>query len=207
MSTCLVQQLFRQKIGRQLDPDLIDEVLFPLLRSKKDLPRELLLDIKLTRSCNDQGLSAMIQISHTGAVVRNILPFKNSSKRRRRRHQRRSSWGSIDILNELRNLKHPQIGYHCPCNPEGLLNTELDNYFIRFEEEHKRVRAGATRIQRQGRRRAAERQRQVTLKFVNDYLEDALNTNKRICVVATRTRTWVGTTDANGHYVRTTTYY
>ena len=122
MSPCLVQQLFRQKIGVELDQGIVDEVLFPMLRSRKDLPREILLDIKLTRSCNDEGQSSFIQVSRTG-VIRNILPFtklrsgKNSSKRRRR-SQKLSTWGSIEILNQLRDLKHPQIRYHNPCDPQ-----------------------------------------------------------------------------------------
>ena len=64
MSPCLVQQLFRQKIGVELDQGIVDEVLFPMLRSRKDLPREILLDIKLTRSCNDDGQSSIIH-THT----------------------------------------------------------------------------------------------------------------------------------------------
>jgi len=44
---CLVQQLFRQKIGKELDSNLVDEVLFPMLRPRKHGPKELLQDIKL----------------------------------------------------------------------------------------------------------------------------------------------------------------
>jgi hypothetical protein len=49
MSPCLVQQLFRQKIGKELDQGLIDEFFFPMLRSRKEYPRELLLDIRLSQ--------------------------------------------------------------------------------------------------------------------------------------------------------------
>ena len=189
MVACLVQQLFRQKIGKGLDPSLIDEVLFPFLRSRKDLPREILLDIKLTRSCNDEGQSSIIQVSRTG-VIRNISPFtklrsgKNSSKRRRR-SQKLSTWGSIEIVNQLRDLKHPQIRYHNPCDPQDYPITEfiLSHIFIRLEEEDqkkRRKRGSATRIQRQGNRRTEVHQKQVVLKFVNDYLEDCLTTGKRL---------------------------
>jgi hypothetical protein len=189
MSPCLVQQLFRQKIGKGVDQDLIDEVLFPMLRSRKDLPREILLDIKLTRSCNDEGQSSIIQVSRTG-FIRNILPFtkirsgKNSSKRRRR-SQKRSAWGSIEIVNQLRDLKHPQIRYHYPCDQQDYPNTEfvLGHIFIRLDEEDqtkRRKRRSATRIQRQGHRRVKIHQQQVDLKFVNDYLEDCLTTGKRL---------------------------
>jgi hypothetical protein len=47
MGSCLIQQLFRQKVGKELDQSLVDEVLFPMLRSRKDYPWELLQDIKL----------------------------------------------------------------------------------------------------------------------------------------------------------------
>ena len=189
MSPCLVQQLFRQKIGVELDQGIVDEVLFPMLRSRKDLPREILLDIKLTRSCNDEGQSSFIQVSRTG-VIRNILPFtklrsgKNSSKRRRR-SQKLSAWGSIDIVNQLRDLKHPQIRYHNPCDPQDYPNTEfvLGHIFICLDEEDqkkRRKRRSATRNQRQGHRRVENHQKQVDLNFVNDYLEDCLTTCKRL---------------------------
>ena len=189
MSSCIVQQLFRQKIGKGLDQDLIDEVLFPMLRSRKDLPREILLDIKLTQSCNDEGRSSIIQVSRTG-VIRNILPFtklrsgKISSKRHRR-SQKRSAWGSIEIVNQLRDLKHPQIRYHNPCDQQDYPNTEyvLDHIFIRLDEEDqkkRRKRRSATRNQRQGHRRVENHQKQVDLNFVNDYLEDCLTTCKRL---------------------------
>jgi len=195
MSPCLVQQLFRQKVGVDLDQSIVDEVLFPMLRSRKDLPREILLDIKLTRSCNDDGQSSIIQVSRTG-VIRNMLPFtklrsgKNSSKRRcgswlMGRSGWGSAWGSIEIVNQLRDLKHPQIRYHNPCDQQDYPNTEfvLSHIFIRLDEEDqkkRRERRSATRIQRQGHRRVEIHQKQVDLKFVNDYLEDCLTTGKRL---------------------------
>ena len=170
MVSCLMQQLFRQKIGVELDPSIVDEVLFPMLRPRKDLPREILLDIKLTRSCNDEGQSSIIQVSRTG-VIRNILPFtklrsgKNSSKRCRR-SQKRSAWGSIEIVNQLRDLKHPQIRYHNPCDQQDYPNTEfiLGHIFIRLDEEDQKKRRSATRIQRQGHRRT-EKHRKVEVMF------------------------------------------
>ena len=179
MSPCLVQQLFRQKIGARLDPLMIDEILFPLLLSKKDLPRELLLDIKMTQSCNDEGRSAITHTPRSGTINRSISPFtntggryrgardgKNSSKVRRL-CSLRASWGSIDILNELRNLKYPFIG-----------GEDRGTYFIRLEENVKR-RTSGTRIQRQNLRRANELSRHNTLEFVNDYLE-LVATSRRV---------------------------
>ena len=182
MSTCLVQQLFRQKIGALLDPLMIDEILFPLLLSKKDLPRELLLDIKMTQSCNDEGRSAITHTPRSGTINRSISPFtntggryrgaldgKNSSKVRRL-CSLRASWGSIDILNELRNLKYPFIG-----------GEDRGNYFLHFLrlEENVKRRTSGTRIQRQNLRRANELSRHNTLEFVNDYLE-LVATSRRV---------------------------
>ena len=120
MAPCLIQQLFRMKIGKDLEQGIVDEVLFPLLRPRKHGPRELLLDIKMTQSRNHLGQSSIIQVFF-GGIVRNISPFtkeqkhiphalricigKNTSKLRRKQSFR-DEWGSVDILNELRELKH-----------------------------------------------------------------------------------------------------
>jgi hypothetical protein len=201
MSPCLVQQLFRQKIAVELDQDLIDEVLFPMLRSRKHPSKELLLDIKLTQSAdsNEYGQSAIVicrvidpndDVPEEG-VPQNISPFevplgphnlwlparlqrlpgKIPSQMRRLRHP--SMWGSIDILNELRSLKRPQIRDHPPSNQED----QFDYPGAEFVDVY---------LSLQGQRgwwlamsRPAEK---ITddLNFVNDYLEDALNNGKRI---------------------------
>jgi hypothetical protein len=50
MGTCLVQQLFRQKIGRELDQEVIDALIFPLLRSHLHInSRNLMVDIRLMK--------------------------------------------------------------------------------------------------------------------------------------------------------------
>ena len=192
---CLVQQLFRQKIGKELDSNLIDDVLFPLLRSRKQLARDLLLDIKLTQSCNEHGLSAIVicrVIDHNDDVPqedtpKNISPFevplgsrslwlpartqrlpgKIPSQMRRLRHM--SLWGSIDILNELRSLKYPQIRDHPPSNPEGGMrgSSEFEDVYLSLQEQPLWPRVPAEKIA-------------DDLNFVNDYLEDALNNGKRI---------------------------
>ena len=201
MVACLVQQLFRQKIGKELDPSIVDEVLFPFLRSRKHGPKELLLDIKLTQSggSNEYGQSAIVicrvidpndDVPEEG-VPQNISPFevplgphnlwlparlqrlpgKIPSQMRRLRHP--SMWGSIDILNELRSLKRPQIRDHPPSNQED----QFDYPGAEFVDVY---------LSLQGQRgwwlamsRPAEK---ITddLNFVNDYLEDALNNGKRI---------------------------
>ena len=195
MSPCLVQQLFRQKIGQEMDTNLFDEVLFPMLRPQKKLARDLLLDIKLTQSCNEHGQSAIVicrVIDHNDDVPqedtpKNISPFevpmgphnlwlpsrlqrlpgKIPSQMRRLRHM--SMWGSIDILNELRSLKHPQIRDHPPSNPEDQEDwpSEFEDVYLSLQEQPLWPRVQAEKIA-------------DDLNFVNDYLEDALNNGKRI---------------------------
>jgi hypothetical protein len=126
MSPCLVQQLFRQKIGQELDQSLVDEILFPMLRLRRHPSKELLQDIKLTQSFNENGHSAIVQIFY-GGTIRNSSLFgprsmtdlldlwpliaaktlrygKNTSKLRRQTLYH-TGWGSVDILNEIRESK------------------------------------------------------------------------------------------------------
>ena len=160
MSPCLVQQLFRQKIGEELDQGLVDEVLFPLLFKQKHGPKELLQDIKLTQSCNEHGRSAIVR--RVGRLDRhkNISPFPESCLMRRQR--RADTWGSIDILNELRSLKQPMFGQHGPAAP----GDEFGGIYILLDE----VPPWSCR----------QEKRLSDLKFMNDYLDDALNTGKCI---------------------------
>ena len=167
---CLVQQLFRQKIGQELDQGIVDDVLFPMLRSRKELSRDLLLDIRLTQVCNDEGQSGIIRCWRrrpNQECPRNILPFTPdfplsycpllacSENRQRGKSGRTTShlrrkmvgprcWGSIEILNELRELNHPLVGYqvspdqrtnsleNLPIGPN--ISEVLDNMYIRLEE-------------------------------------------------------------------------
>ena len=203
MASCLVQQLFRMKIGKYLDQSIVDDVLFPLLRSRKHWPKELLLDIKLTQCCNEHGQSTIVicrvidpnddvpqedtpkNISpfeehlgpHSLSYVRadgpdQRLPGKVPSQMRRLRHP--SMWGSIDILNELRSLKRPLIRNHPPSNPE-----DQDDWPSEFEDVYLSLQEQPLQEQPLWPRVHAEK---ITddLNFVNDYLEDALNTGKRI---------------------------
>jgi hypothetical protein len=193
MASCLIQQLFRSKIGKELDRDIVDDVLFPMLRSRKHPSKDLLLDIKLTQSCNEHGLSAIVicrVIDPDDDVPqedtpKNISPFevplaphnlwlparlqrlpgKIPSRMRRLRHM--SMWGSIDILNELRSLKRPHIRDHPPSNPEDYWSSEFDGVYLSLQEQPLWPRVPAEKIA-------------DDLNFVNDYLEDALNNGKRI---------------------------
>ena len=172
MSPCLVQQLFRQKIGKGLDQDLIDEVLFPMLRSRKDLPRELILDIKLTQSCNEHGQSAIV-VRGNRSGHKNISPFPESGLMRC--PTSRFGRGSIDILNELRSLIQPQFGKHGPVEVRQMTldpgrieapGDEFGDIYILLVE----VPPWSCR----------QEKRLSDLKFMNDYLDDALNTGKCI---------------------------
>jgi hypothetical protein len=196
MASCLVQQLFRQKIGQELDQSIVDEVLFPFLRSRKHPSKELLLDIKLTQSCNEHGQSSIVICRVIDPnddvpeedIPKNISPFeeplgphnlwlpsrlqrlpgKIPSQMRRLRHM--SMWGSIDILNEMRSLQRPQIRNYPPSNQEDQFDypgDEFEDVYLSLQEQPLWPRVPAEKI--------AE-----DLNFVNDYLEDALNTGKRI---------------------------
>ena len=218
MASCLVQQLFRQKIGVELDQGIVDEVLFPFLRSRKHPSKELLLDIKLTQSAdsNEYGQSSIVicrvidpnDDAPEEGVPQNIsrfevplgqhnlwlpsrlqrLPGKIPSQMRRLRHP--SMWGSIDILNELRSLKRPQIRDHPPSNQEDQFDypgAEFVDVYLSLQGQPLWPRVQAEKI--------AE-----DLNFVNDYLEDALNNGKRI--------SWGGDpTRANNFDAILSTYY
>jgi hypothetical protein len=177
MGTCLVQQLFRLKIGKELDPSIVDEVLFPLLRPRKHGPKELLQDIKMTQSCNEYGQSAIV-VRGKRSCHKNISPFPESCLMRRQRCWS-TSWGSIDILNELRSLIQPQFGQHRPVEvtidpgrigprPSGITGPqdEFGGIYILLVE----VPPWSCR----------QEKRLSDLKFMNDYLDDALNTGKCI---------------------------
>jgi len=133
---CLVRQLFRLKIGKDVDPALIDDVMFPLLLTQRDQPNQLLQDIKLTRGPSDyvdntgrRKESSLILLEREEEdddgddrypYYDNITHFTprpwttdiggNVGKRTstiRMRDTRPRDWGTIDIVNKLRSLKNP----------------------------------------------------------------------------------------------------
>ena len=188
---CLVQQLFRQKIGVELDPNVLDEVLFPLLRLKKHGPKELLQDIKLT---SDILVTPEPWRPHT--FTRAVLPFtekteywdymeqfahvsggrgRHTSKFRRKKIGR-ADWGTIDILNELRGIDYPQAGY----KPRSYVIEEPVDYedaYISLAEDNSlpaTIRWGVDH----------SRQNAVLIdsrsQFVNNILDDVLLTDKRL---------------------------
>jgi len=217
MSPCLVQQLFRQKIGvgdtvverknnvsNGLDSEIVDEFIFPFIRGKKHPSKELLLDIKMTRSSNEgpdwhehsaiviNGISPYEEIPEEGVPI-NISPFTKiphtleserveqevvererlgtvTGKFRREMTPKRG-WGSVDIMNELRELKHPLLCEDPPCNPQDQFDhpgAKFDDIYIRLEEV--RTYLGFAAWNRR------EEDRIIDLKFVNDSLEHVLKT-------------------------------
>jgi len=208
MSPCLVQQLFRLKIGIELDRGIVDEVLFPMLRSRKHLPKELLQDIKLATDTliitdhsrrearhfrvptftpipeywtySSPGHPAdpvSARIEALDKKLKGKFPFWTPDGQRtskvRRRKIRNVDWGTIDILNELRGLNYPQIGY----KPRPYVIEEPDSFddaFISLAEDNSR---GASQ-------RAYRRNNDVLIdgrsQFVNNFLDDILITDKRL---------------------------
>jgi hypothetical protein len=190
MPACLVQQLFRKKINKELPPELVDEVLSPMLRSRKEYPKELLLDIKLTQKIlvlewaakrvlwNSMSAFTLtpaywgfdLKTSSYGALPdREGVPYHPWGKRgsKIRRRIRRSNWGTIDILNELRELNYPHIGF-------TRTGVTFDDAYIRLWEDNSlRPKSWLTALHNTDAIKDRKR-------FVNDFLEDALKTDKRL---------------------------
>ena len=194
---CLVQQLFRQKIGQELDSNLVDEVLFPLLFKQKHGPKELLQDIKLAtdtliitdyarREARHFRVPTFTPIpeywTYFATLSGSYLPVGQRTSKVRRRKLRNDEWGTIDILNELRGLNYPKVGY----NPRPYVIEEPDSFgdayislsednslpaTIRWGVDHSRQNAVLTDSRSQ---------------FVKNFLDDVLLTGKRL--------TWSGWT-------------
>jgi len=200
MSACLVQQLFRLKIGKELDPSIVDEVLFPLLRPRKHGPKELLQDIKLatdtliiTRQARHFRVPTFTPIpeywtysSPEGGLTLDkklqgkspfwVLVGQRTSKVRRRKI-RNDDWGTIDILNELRGLNYPQVGYMPAYYEEETCGEdEFDDAYIRLEEDNSLPPDSWSVAQRCQNRVAIEGRS----RFVNNFLDNALVMGKRL---------------------------
>jgi hypothetical protein len=196
MAPCLIQQLFRMKIGKDLEQGLIDEVLFPLLRPRKHGPKELLQDIKLTsdtliitdyarREARHFSVPTFTPIPeywtyvapcHPTPSVGAYPPVGQRTSKVRRLKIRNDDWGTIDILNELRGLNYPQMGY----KPRPYVIEEPDSFddaFISLAEDNSlpaNIRWGVDH----------SRYNAVLIdgrsQFVNNFLDDILITDKRL---------------------------
>jgi hypothetical protein len=129
------------------------------------------------------------------------------------------TWGSIEILNELRELNHPRIGYQAPPDQQTNIlewplgpnsSEELDNMYIRLEEfrhwtDPRRSGTGGTflgtntgggvladmMISGDGAdiRDWMQKKRDTDLKLVNDFLENSLLDDNRL--------SWGGNPESN----------
>jgi hypothetical protein len=200
MAPCLVQQLFRQKIGVELDQGLIDEVLFPMLRLRKHLPKDLLQDIKLatdtliiTRQAGHFSVPTFTPIPeywtyvapwHPAPSVGAYPPVGQRTSKVRQEKIRNQDWGTIDILNKLRGLNYPQVGY----KPRPYVIEEpvdsFDDAYISLSEDNSlpaTIRWGTEGIVDHSRENSVQR---ILIarrsQFVNNFLDDVLITGKRL---------------------------
>jgi hypothetical protein len=190
MAPCLVQQLFRQKIGVELDQGLIDEVLFPMLRLRKHLPKDLLQDIKLATDT----LIITRQAGHFSVPTFTPIPeywtysppwhLGQRTSKVRQEKIRNQDWGTIDILNKLRGLNYPQVGY----KPRPYVIEEpvdsFDDAYISLSEDNSlpaTIRWGTEGIVDHSRENSVQR---ILIarrsQFVNNFLDDVLITGKRL---------------------------
>ena len=193
MSSCLVQQLFRQKIGVELDQGIVDEVLFPMLRLRKHGPKDLLQDIKLatdtliiTRQAGHFSVPTFTPIPEYWTTAGYVAPWhlgQRTSKVRREKI-RNQDWGTIDILNKLRGLNYPQVGY----KPRPYVIEEpvdsFDDAYISLSEDNSlpaTIRWGTEGIVDHSRENSVQR---ILIarrsQFVNNFLDDVLITGKRL---------------------------
>ena len=212
MSPCLVQQLFRQKIGKELDSNLVDAVLFPLLRQRKHGPKDLLQDIKLatdtliiTRQARHFSVPSFTPIPeywtysspwHVGGVSDPVsarvypldkklkgkspfwTPVGQRTSKVRRKKIRNEDWGTIDILNELRGLNYPQVGY----KPRPYVIEEPDSFddaFISLSEDNS-LPAPPLPLPLAYHSRTNAVLIDGRSQFVNNFLDDVLLTDKRL---------------------------
>ena len=190
MSPCLVQQLFRQKIGVELDQGIVDEVLFPMLRLRKHLPKDLLQDIKLATDT----LIITRQAGHFSVPTFTPIPeywtysppwhLGQRTSKVRQEKIRNQDWGTIDILNKLRGLNYPQVGY----KPRPYVIEEpvdsFDDAYISLSEDNSlpaTIRWGTEGIVDHSRENSVQR---ILIarrsQFVNNFLDDVLITGKRL---------------------------
>lgn len=115
MTCCLVEQLFRQKIGINIDANIVSSMIWPHLFKEKHLPALILQDIHLVRQANPNGdeedhKSAIMKRSSSVGEKLNIRHLRNQSERMkndtRKRHALENLCGT-DIVNMLRDMSNP----------------------------------------------------------------------------------------------------
>lgn len=194
---CLVQQLFRLKIGKELDPSIVDEVLFPLLFRQKYLPYSLHLDIRMVQNITIYPRWSAAAVEYIAPANRpqmvpgKVPPFASTSlhpaytrrmrrygqenrlregrhgSKFRRKNTHKRKWGSVDILNELRSLKYPQMGYLKHTDQGYELDAKYENAFLLLEEDTIPDISGYWRKEK-------EKSLRLRSKFVNGFLDSLI---------------------------------
>ena len=202
---CLIQKIFVKKTGSVVDKELLYMLILPMLRKSKHPPKELLQDIQLTsdtmiitdysrREERNFSVRTFTQIPEywtyrapgaIGPQRKSIYPSvgKRPSKILRKTVSN-GEWGVIDILNELRELKYPQMAYHLvgQDQPFSVLPRRevevIDNAYIRLVEAPciRPCILGDDMDYSHHRAVLIERR----LRFLNDFLDDVLITGKRL---------------------------
>jgi hypothetical protein len=148
---CLVQQLFRQKIGQEMDTNLFENHMFPLLLKERKKPCELLQDIVLTRKVHTsvplqvRNISPFTKVTNPpdesfNNLYQDLYKGKWTSTRRRELVSNYRDWGTIEILNQLRELKRPET----PVYEEGR-DSRREAYIILNETNEGEMNAMALR--------------------------------------------------------------
>jgi len=141
MTCCLVEQLFRQKIGINIDTNIVSSIMWHYLFKEKHLPPLILQDIHLVRQADPNGdeedrRSAIMKISSSVVGEQlNIRHLRNQSERMksytRKRHALENLCGT-DIVNMLRDMSNPSFitvsESHHRFNEEGRNALTLSPY-------------------------------------------------------------------------------
>ena len=115
MTVCLVQQLFRQKIGLSIDPHLVSSLIWPLLFQERHIPIHILQDIHLVRQGDPNGeaedrRSAIIGVRARYARAQDIRRFTGIALQDPLDTQSAlRNLCLIKIVNKFRSIKYPII--------------------------------------------------------------------------------------------------
>ena len=106
MTLCLVEQLFRRKIGLSIDPHLVSSLIWPLLFQERHIPVHILQDIHLVRQGDPNG-EAEDRYSVIGSDEQNIFLAPGSTPSIPRLAG--DTLTTIGIVNKFRSIKNPII--------------------------------------------------------------------------------------------------
>jgi len=98
----------------------------------------------------------------------------------RRNMARYRDWGSIEILNELRELNHPQTGYHNSQGTMMLLEYPNDPYVEEEDLEYVFIRLEECRHWSSYYTEEEKHKLATDSEVVNDFLQNTLVSGKRL---------------------------